>query len=57
MEKLADDLMLPSIEIVHLSGDTFRFPLQENELFSVITQTVPLECTHQELLSEQNSNL
>ena len=35
-----------SIESFHLSGHTFRFPLQEDELSSVITQTVPLECTH-----------
>ena len=29
-----------------------RFRLQENELFSVITQTIPLERTHQELSFE-----
>ena len=32
-----------------MSGHTFRFRLQENELSSVITQTVPVECTHPEL--------
>ena len=32
-----------------MNGRTFRFGLQENELSSVITQTVPLECTHREL--------
>ena len=35
-----------------MNGHTFRLRLQENELSShssVITQTVPLECTHQEL--------
>ena len=32
---------------------TFRFDLQENELSSVITQTVPLECTHQKLSLKQ----
>ena len=40
------------IESFHLSGHTFRFRLQENFLSSVITQTVPLECTHQELSFE-----
>ena len=35
-----------------MSGHTFRFSLQENELSSVITQTVSLECTHQELSFE-----
>ena len=34
------------IESFHLVGHTNRFRLQENELSSVITQTVPLECTH-----------
>ena len=42
-----------SIESFHLSGHTFRFGLQENELSSVITQTVPLESTHQELSFER----
>ena len=39
-------------ESFHLSGHTFSFGLQENELSSVLTQTVPLECTHQELSFE-----
>ena len=32
----------------HLSGHTFRFALQENELSSAIAPTVPLECTYGE---------
>ena len=40
------------IQSFHLSGHTFRFRLQENELSSVITQTVPLESTHRELSFE-----
>ena len=35
-----------------MSGHTISLPLQENELSSVITQTVPLECTRQELSFE-----
>ena len=31
--------------------------LQENDLSSVITQTVPLECTHQELSFEWSNLL
>ena len=34
------------IESFHLSGHTVRFRLQENELSSVITQTVPLAKTN-----------
>ena len=40
------------IESFYLNGQTFWFRLQENELSSVLTQTVPLECTHQELSFE-----
>ena len=40
------------INTLHLSDHTFRFPLQENKLSSVITQTVPLDCTHWELSFE-----
>ena len=36
-----------SLKASHLNGYTFRFRLQENELSSVITQTAPLERTHQ----------
>ena len=38
-------VLLPKHELcsAHLSGHTFRFCLQENELSSVLTQTVPLE--------------
>ena len=32
-----------------LDGHTFWFRLQENELSSVLSQTVPLEGTHREL--------
>ena len=39
------------IESFHLSGHTFRFHLQQSELSSVITQTVPLGCTHRVHLS------
>ena len=40
------------IESFHLYGHTFRFRLEDNELSSVITQTVPLECTQRELSFE-----
>ena len=41
------------IQSFHLSGHTFRFQLQENELSSVITvPTVPLDCAHPELSFE-----
>ena len=40
------------IESFHLSGHTVRFRLQENELSPVITQTMPLGCTHRELSFE-----
>ena len=44
--------MYTVIESFYLNGQTFWFRLQENELSSVLTQTVPLECTHQELSFE-----
>ena len=42
---------------IFVRGHTFRFCLQENGLSSVIPQTVPLGCTHQELFLLSHHNL
>ena len=45
------------IESFHLSGHTFRFRLEENELSSVITQTVPLDVLTKSFHFEWSSHL
>ena len=49
---LAKRAIVIKIEVLIKSGHTFGFRLQENEPSSVITQRVPLECTHPELSFE-----